>query len=102
MRKSPFFKYFSCVKSVVLLMQKCKDFISVFNFFHAIFKHNHIISVLFGTASSMYYFLDILNFYYICYVGNADGMGTIRKDELYKASACLKVIFDHRLFYLLV
>ncbi|XP_057472073.1 uncharacterized protein LOC130760680 isoform X3 [Actinidia eriantha] len=33
--------------------------------------------------------------------GNADGMGTIRKDELYKASACLKVplqqvkILDH-------
>ena len=98
--EEPFFKYFSCDKAVVLLMQIRKDFISVFNFFHAIFKHNHIISVLFCTASSMYYFLDILNVYYfICYVGNADGMGTIRKDELYQASACLKVMFN---FYLLV
>ncbi|RVW64303.1 putative N-acetylglucosaminyl-phosphatidylinositol de-N-acetylase [Vitis vinifera] len=29
--------------------------------------------------------------YFICYVGNADGMGNIRKEELYQASAILKV-----------
>ncbi|XP_019076900.1 uncharacterized protein LOC100855158 isoform X4 [Vitis vinifera] len=38
---------------------------------------------------------------FICYVGNADGMGNIRKEELYQASAILKVplqqvkILDH-------
>lgn len=37
------------------------------------------------------FFFSVL-FSFICYAGNADGMGHTRKDELYRACAVLKVI----------